>query len=147
MRVAAQESHKRSKQDTEEFERVLSIGIQSHNPVQAPISGQSGTGQKVHGLGNHMSNNGVGGKSQTPHHCLQQYQPYPHLLLQQHQPCPHLLLQQYQPCPHLAPTVPAMAQMTPPPTLPVKMDMMTTHGLVPNLNMSTQMMTKMSAQT
>ena len=34
----------------------------------------------------------------------------------------------------LAPTVPAMAQMTPPPTLPVKMDMMTTHGLVPNSN-------------
>ena len=29
----------------------------------------------------------------------------------------------------LAPTVPAMAQMTPPPTLPVKMDTMTTHGL------------------
>ena len=32
----------------------------------------------------------------------------------------------------LAPTVPAMAQMTPSPTLPVKMDTMTTHGLVPN---------------
>ena len=47
----------------------------------------------------------------------------------------------------LAPTVPAMAQMTPPPTLPVKTDMMTTDGLVPNLNMMTQMMTKISAQT
>ena len=47
----------------------------------------------------------------------------------------------------LTPTVPAMAQITPPPTLPVKMDMMTTHGLVPNLNMMTQMMTKTSVQT
>ena len=54
-----EESHERPKQDTEEFEGVLSSGIQSHNTVQTPIFGQSGTGQTVHGSGNDMSNNGV----------------------------------------------------------------------------------------
>ena len=41
---SSEESHEISKQDTKEFERVLSIGIQSHNTVQAPIFRQSGTG-------------------------------------------------------------------------------------------------------
>ena len=54
-----EESHERPKQDTEEFEGVFSTGIQSHNPVQTPIFGQSGMGQTVHGSGNNMSNNGV----------------------------------------------------------------------------------------
>ena len=56
---SSEESRERSKQDTKEFDGVLSTGIQSHNPVQAPIFRQSGTGQTVHGSGNHMSNNGV----------------------------------------------------------------------------------------
>ena len=56
---SSEESHERPKQDTKEFEGVLSSGIQSYNPVQTPIFRQSGTGQTVHGSGNNMSNNGV----------------------------------------------------------------------------------------
>ena len=46
----------------------------------------------------------------------------------------------------LSQTVPALAQITQPPTLTVEMDMMTTHGLVPYLNLMSQMMIKTSAQ-